>query len=615
MTTPLPTTPSPANQPPPTDQSPSSTNLDDAAPPPETPTYMGFAFRQNENAPLQVSLVLATSELDDWARVPTRLSNRPQGFQRAAVKGHVAEIRGFFQDGSNTNSSPTSILVGLAPDAQNLVSLVLPDTGEVIDPDMVGITPVYCRLALDFDPWQPDEDFGLVDQIAELAVVVEAAIAEVNDETEGLEAESDDDAASVSDGDGFDEDDDAEDDDAEDDDAEDSHEEGEDAGGAEDSEEGDAEESMAEALRLYSYRELRGLLASKSYESWDVADLERLRDLLVDERKPGLIIDGQHRVAATRNIGEIPFIVSFLPFASWPELAFQFIVNNSSAKKVDDNLLFAIVGQSLEPQQLTEIEGRLNRSGIRVNLIKASMRVHLEDNPFAGMLKTNTPDERGFLEATAMQKKVIELWYGSKGSSGTRATLKKFRAIKDDPGQSKEFRIADLFGANCAATTLREKAEEWQDGLWFDYFTAFWSAVRDRYQGDGLWPQSIEAWPPPVGIGSATPDQQKVQNLMGATILGMLQEAVLQRWAERREDRAREDKKDFKTLKITPAKFGEQIGDILQPLSSDFFQAYIRSGADASKQVRQTFIRALLDVLTTRKTVAQVRSDSDSFRP
>src|SRR5699024_2589761 len=76
-------------------------------------------------------------------------------------------------------------------------------------------------------------------------------------------------------------------------------------------------------------------------------------------------------------IGEVPFMVSFLPYANWAELAFQFIVNNSSAKKVDENLLFAIVGQSLDGNQLSEIEGRLNRSGIKVNLIKASMRVHL----------------------------------------------------------------------------------------------------------------------------------------------------------------------------------------------------------------------------------------------
>ncbi|MGV9793108.1 hypothetical protein [Gordonia sp. NPDC003422] len=569
--------------------------------------YTGFAFRQNENAPLQISLVLATCVLDDWARVPTRLSNRPHGFQRAAVRGHVAEIERFFdQDASKTNASPTSILVGLAPNAQGQVSLVDPNSGDKIDPAEIGSTPVQCSIELDFDPWLPDEDSDLVEQIGILAADVDLASV-TTEEVEVPDEEIEDDDTSdavirttLVEGDG-DTPDDLE----------------EDAGNAvaEDSEPDATEESVAESLHLYSYRQLREVLQSKTYENWDTKSQERLRDLLVDERKPGLIIDGQHRVAATRSIGEYPFIVSFLPFANWAELAFQFIVNNSSAKKVDENLLFAIVGQSLEPEQLSEIEGRLNRSGIKVNLIKASMRVHLDENPFTGMLKTNTPGEKGFLDATAMQKKVIELWYGSKGSSGTRATLKKFRAIADDPGKSKEFRIVDLFGANCAATTALEKAEEWQDGLWFDYFKAFWEAVRDRYQSDGLWPQSIEAWPPVgIGRGTATPDQMNVQNLMGATILGMLQIAVLQRWAERREDRANEDGQDFKSLKITPDAFGESIANILKPLSPDFFQAYIRSGADASKHVKQSFIRALMDVLATRKTVAQVRASSEYFK-
>ncbi|WP_147068054.1 hypothetical protein [Terrabacter aerolatus] len=575
--------------------------------------YTGFAFRQNENAPLQISLVLATCDLDEWARVPTRLSNRPQGFQRAAVKGHIAEIERFFQqDLSHTNASPTSILVGLAPEAQELVSLVDADSGEELRPDTVGTVPVRCQLALKFDPWLPDEGTPLVDQIGELASVVEARSEPQHEEADASEADIDDDVewgAGVpeSAAEGLNE---GGDSDGNVDDSDDG-----DAGPSQPdvSESDDAEISPAEALHLYSYAELRDLLATKAYESWDDTDLVRLRDLLVDERKPGLIIDGQHRVAATRNIGEVPFIVSFLPFANWAELAFQFIVNNSSAKKVDENLLFAIVGQSLEPEQLSEIEGRLNRSGIKVNLIKASMRVHLEANPFAGMLKTNTPGEKGFLDATAMQKKVIELWYGSKGSSGTVATLKKFRAITDDPGRSKEFRMVDLFGANCSALTVREKAEEWQDGLWFEYFSAFWGAVRDKYLADGLWPQSIDAWPR-VGVRSGSPDQDKVQSLMGATILGMLQISVLQRWAERREDRALEDGEDFKTLTITPVQFRDQIANILKPLSSDFFTEYIRSGADASKQVKQVFIRALMDVLANRKSVAQVRASSDSFK-
>ena len=73
-------------------------------------------------------------------------------------------------------------------------------------------------------------------------------------------------------------------------------------------------------LDLHTPEELPDLLATRRYEEWPEDDLAHLRVILVDERKPGLIIDGQHRVAATEHIGGCPFIVSFLPFANWAEL-------------------------------------------------------------------------------------------------------------------------------------------------------------------------------------------------------------------------------------------------------------------------------------------------------
>lgn len=574
--------------------------------------YEGFAFRQNSKSPVQVSLVVPSSQIDQWARVPTRLSSRPRGFQRASVKGHVTEIRRFFlEDKTNTNASPTSVLLGLSPESRTLVSLIDPIDESKIDPDDITSTPRRCNVNLTFDPWLSLENESTVDELCRIA-------AEVMPSLKSAKLESDEE---------FDEEEMAENDsDIESRDEESTE---TDYGSESDNDESDSENSplnqnitqiheldsnAADELHLRSIDDLVRIIDQREYLDWNEDEMQRLIDVLKEERKPGLIIDGQHRIQATKSLEEIPFIVSFLPFADWPELAFQFIVNNSSAKKVDDNLLFAIVGQSLEPEELTPIESRLNRSGIKVSLIKASMRVHLEDNPFSGMLKTNTPGDRGFLDATAMQKKVIELWYGTRGRTGTNATLKKFRAITDDPGASKEYRIIDLFGANCSGNSQQEKSEEWQSDLWFNYFTEFWNAVRNRYASEGLWPNSTDAWPP-AGQVKPTPDQKKVQNLMGATILGMLQVAVLQRWADRREDRAREDDDDYRTLTISPSEFGKQISKLLEPVTADFFTSYIRSGADASKLVKQTFIRALTDVLRTQKSVAEVKkSYQASFR-
>src|SRR5262249_52697241 len=90
---------------------------------------------------------------------------------------------------------------------------------------------------------------------------------------------------------------------------------------------------------------------------------ERTLSFLLDFHKPGLIIDGQHRVRGTR-VANILFSITALPNATWEELAFQFIVLNKSAKKVPDSLLINIVGNSLSPLELQSIERRLDDSGI-----------------------------------------------------------------------------------------------------------------------------------------------------------------------------------------------------------------------------------------------------------
>ena len=128
------------------------------------------------------------------------------------------------------------------------------------------------------------------------------------------------------------------------------------------------------------------IMQDGSFRTLSTTQREALRRMFKDDLKPGLIIDGQHRVSGTKDIGDFPFSALLLPFASWGELAFQFIVNNGTSKKVGEGLLISIVGDSLTPQDLAETDARLNRAGVKVQLIQAVMHVHKAANPFAGML-------------------------------------------------------------------------------------------------------------------------------------------------------------------------------------------------------------------------------------
>jgi hypothetical protein len=595
--------------------------------------YDAIAFRQMEGSPLQVAFVTPTSELDTWARVPTRLASQPHGFQRAEIKRHVEEIQQFFKaDATNQNSSPTSILLGLDPDLKDHVRLLTAD-GEPLDPASISTNPVRCQVAIDFDPWDPSRFDGDLD--AEIAALMEnvlpwlesrssSALREVEPAERGatevaedvaFEAEEIEDLA-----------------DGEEETEEEEQERADEL--AEESEDGPASPLetpiTGEAPTLEELQEiqfladldlgkLRALQEDASYRDWpnDQAGQDQRQWLiraLKDELKPGLIIDGQHRVRGTKDLQDVPFLISLLPDANWPELAFQFIVNNGSAKKVSNNLLMAIVGQSLMPDQLQSIEVRLLKAGIKVALIRASMRLQLEDNPFMGMLTTGTPGEVGFLDATAMQRKVVEIWFGRRDKSGLNPRLLGLRHPYDR--EAKSFRILDMFGANCPKGTRSERAEYWQNGddqvqgLWFDYFSALWDALEEKYS-PRLWPATSDDWPSPKR-GASSEDQERLK-LMRATMLGLVQHCVLYKWARNREVYLRHQKKRMRTTPILPEDFKQEIADILKPLTEDFFLEHRATGLDASDHLRDEFRRQCYAVLEGDKTVAQVKKSSPQW--
>lgn len=571
--------------------------------------YPVFVFRQSENAPVQVVFVAPSCDIDLWARVPTRMSSRPRGFQRAQLKTHVNDLRKFFEeDTTKTNSSPTSVLLGLEPARNDSVDLV-DQNGESIDLEGVGTEPVAGTLRVVFPEWDSASFDSVVTEIsalfAEIDEIESAAAAIDQEPADAAPEESDDEGEPDDAGDVADSEFDFEADTGVDDDQE----------GDGDADGGNTEEGevswadLAPDLRLADLPTLRARWEAEDPAIRTAERLEELRRLLKDERKPALIIDGQHRISATKDLPDTPFAVSLLINADWPELAFQFIVNNSTAKKVDDNLLFAIVGQSLNTSELSSIESRLNRAGIKVQLIRASTRVQIESNPFHGMLRTRTVGESGFLDASAMQKQVIGLWYGKRNRLGDTPGMASFQANRDPDAPSRRHNMADLFLANCPGARKADRMLNWQNDRWFEYFSAFWQAIEQSYVGSGVWPPTVDAWPnvPPPQMSA---DQLRVNQLMRATVLGPLQIAVLQRWADMRSDQAQMASKQVRKMKIEPAEFQAEIKTILLPLTADFFINLSATGLDGSAAVKKTFIRAIQSVLMGTQTVAAVQSNA-----
>ena len=341
-----------------------------------------------------------------------------------------------------------------------------------------------------------------------------------------------------------------------------------------------------------------------SFKDFSNKKKQKLKQMFKDELKPGLIIDGQHRVSGTKGTGHLPFSVLLLPFASWGELAFQFIVNNSTAKKVGEGLLISIVGESLTPKDLAETRDRLNKAGVKVDLIKAVMIVHKDLNPFVGMLDFKVLGEKGFLASEAMTKKVIGLWWGTRGITGNKPNT---QMIKVDGCDNRD--IYDLFCHKLKGKKRGDRIRLWQEELWFEFFKAFWEAVKEHFC-PRLWPASKDDWLIPNKTPE-TPEQKEKQKLMRVTHLGLLQTAVLKVWADNKLQFLGMEE-GLKNFKIKPDKFKKEIKKLLFPLKEDFFLDLNENGngLDGSKSHKVNFVKALVETLSGQKSWPKIKADS-----
>ncbi len=104
--------------------------------------------------------------------------------------------------------------------------------------------------------------------------------------------------------------------------------------------------------------------------------------------KPGLIVDGQHRVLGARQFApDLRLVVVALLDASLDEAAFQFLVMNNKATKVPTDHVRALVGE-LSQQSNADLDGRLASARLSLrgdaNLV---LQVDRDDNsPFRNMI-------------------------------------------------------------------------------------------------------------------------------------------------------------------------------------------------------------------------------------
>jgi hypothetical protein len=531
--------------------------------------YQAIIFRQRPNSPLQVCFAAPSSEIDQWARVPTKKSGNIRNFQRAQLPRHVQEVERFFTD--EANASPTAVVVGFDPArAKGRVETLSEDGKTIIEKDVPAGTPLAGIIKISWDPSNEPPTRGEVLAAIEkdrpsLQGVIFADLRDITAMTDAtltdtlkyfvIAAKEGRDLESIA----VDSDDDAD----------------------------EAEPELPAEIQV----KLTGLTPSEKLvvvgRLWFLATLdpqvlakkpdEYLRELLGeirDELKPGLLIDGQHRIHGTKKLANIPFLVTALPTAAWPELAFQFIVTNRTAKRVPESLLISIVGNSLSRKQRSEIEERLRQANIRVGLIEAVMRIHEDElSPFFGLLSFGIKNEKGFLDAAAFRGKVIQAWY------------------------ERQSPVLQLFDHLCEGKRKSEKTEYWKDEeLWFEYFVAFWSAVRERYDETAV-------------FSSELIDGKPASPLMTATVLMIFQRTILKHLQQYLQNKQNTEGVPFKASLPDEQKLGEMVKKSLQKLTPDFFTDWQITGFDGSKGAGDDLEDAISKVISAATTVAKLKKE------
>lgn len=510
------------------------------------------------------TLVATSADVFDWATVPVKKVGNLRNFQRPEIKKHVEDIQKYFSQYSN-NCSPSSIVVGfrtapkcLGQDGKDLQKeKVLP--GEPPTQGFIEIEYSDAPQATSTAELRSALGVLVADEIQSTRALIGHSGAEIFDPGEAISEDASTDTT--------------------DDQADDDEEADSDEGDSAEDQDDDLSVASADSSEIVKQRrDYLEYLEALDVNSLDDNDLRENLAALRDIRKPGLIIDGQHRIRGTKQ-DDIAFAITALPDAPWPELAFQFIVLNKAARKVHDSLLISIVGFSLADDELRDIEQRLDDSGIPVPLYQGVIRVHEDpQSPFKKMLRFRLDNDPGIIDAAAARTKLVDFWF--------------------------KCRVYPLVKHLMPGKTKKEKLHAWQaSSLWFDYFCAFWNAAKSYYEDNSsLWDRALEE-------DGRTPSSK----LLRATILGLTQETIIRYMREALTTEIKNDptkKKKMKVLLPDLETFKTFCALYFGRLKPEFFQDWgsAAQGFDGSKGVRDAYCEAVTDVISGDKTIPQVKS-------
>jgi hypothetical protein len=105
--------------------------------------------------------------------------------------------------------------------------------------------------------------------------------------------------------------------------------------------------------------------------------------------KPGLILDGQHRVFGAKDVSgfgvELPVVL--MPGLSYSEQVFHFYVLNNKAKPLNKTELRSIIATSLSKEEISNLYDRFKQVGVTAEETAWTYKMNTDsDSPFCGLV-------------------------------------------------------------------------------------------------------------------------------------------------------------------------------------------------------------------------------------
>lgn len=148
-----------------------------------------------------------------------------------------------------------------------------------------------------------------------------------------------------------------------------------------------------------------------AYENLPKERREQIDDFAVSYAKPGLILDGQHRVFGAKEYEDVGVAISLpvvlLPGLPTAEQVFHFYILNNTAKPLDKRQLRSIISTSLSRKEIDDLYTRFSQARVDPEQAQWTYRVNTDvDSPFHGLINFGLRGETAPLDDNVMDQVV-----------------------------------------------------------------------------------------------------------------------------------------------------------------------------------------------------------------